>query len=143
MPIYTYRCESCGVQFERHQSFTDEPLKRCPECNKNSLRKVLTPAGIIFKGSGWYATDHKSPSGQGRLGKNEGKEPTPASASESSSSSSSSESSGSSAKSESTSSSGDSSSSKSDSGGNSSNSSAGKSEGGSSAKSEGPGKSGE
>jgi putative FmdB family regulatory protein len=86
MPIYTYRCESCGVQFERHQSFNDEPLKRCPECSKNSLRKVLTPAGIIFKGSGWYATDHKSPSGQGRLSaKNENKEG--ASASENSGSS--------------------------------------------------------
>jgi putative FmdB family regulatory protein len=74
MPIYTYRCESCGVQFERHQSFNDEPLKRCPECSKNSLRKVLTPAGIIFKGSGWYATDHKSPSGQNRSLKADGKE---------------------------------------------------------------------
>lgn len=74
MPIYTYRCESCGVQFERHQSFNDEPLKRCPECSKNSLRKVLTPAGIIFKGSGWYATDHKSPSGQGRSLKADSKE---------------------------------------------------------------------
>ena len=66
MPVYIYRCENCGVQFERHQSFTDEPLKRCPECSKNSLCKVLTPAGIVFKGSGWYATDHKSASGAGR-----------------------------------------------------------------------------
>jgi putative FmdB family regulatory protein len=74
MPIYIYRCESCGVQFERHQSFTDEPLKRCPECSKNSLRKVLTPAGIVFKGSGWYATDHKSASGASRPLKNESKD---------------------------------------------------------------------
>ena len=103
MPIYLYRCESCGVQFERHQSFTDEPLKRCPECNKNSLRKVLTPAGIVFKGSGWYATDHKSPSGLNRPLKTEGKEAstTSASASEGSGSSSpSSESSNSGSKSE-------------------------------------------
>jgi len=63
MPVYTYRCESCGVQFERHQSFTDAPLKTCPECRKKSLRKVITPTRIIFKGSGFYATDHKSPSG--------------------------------------------------------------------------------
>jgi len=41
MPIYAYRCESCGVHFERQQSFNDPPLKRCPECNKNSLRKVI------------------------------------------------------------------------------------------------------
>jgi len=63
MPIYTYRCESCGVQFERQQSFNDQPLNRCPECNKKTLRKVYLPVGIVFKGSGFYATDHKSPSG--------------------------------------------------------------------------------
>jgi putative FmdB family regulatory protein len=64
MPTYSYRCTECGVQFERYQPFTDPPLVKCPECGKKSLRKVFTPAGIIFKGSGWYATDHKSPSGQ-------------------------------------------------------------------------------
>ena len=63
MPVYTYRCDSCGVQFERHQSFNDAPLKTCPECRKKSLKKVITPTKIIFKGSGFYATDHKSPSG--------------------------------------------------------------------------------
>jgi len=63
MPVYTYRCENCGVQFERHQSFTDTPLKTCPECRKKALKKVITPTKIIFKGSGFYATDHKSPSG--------------------------------------------------------------------------------
>lgn len=64
MPVYTYRCENCGVQFERHQSFNDEPLKICPECRKKTLKKVITPTKIIFKGSGFYATDHKSPSGE-------------------------------------------------------------------------------
>lgn len=64
MPVYTYRCESCGVQFERHQFFHDEPLKTCPECRKKTLKKVIAPVGIVFKGSGFYATDHKSPSGQ-------------------------------------------------------------------------------
>ena len=63
MPVYTYRCDSCGVQFERHQFFHDDPLKICPECRKKSLRKVITPTRVIFKGSGFYATDHKSPSG--------------------------------------------------------------------------------
>ena len=63
MPIYSYRCESCGVQFERHQSFQDAPLKICPECRKKSLKKVIAPVGIVFKGSGFYATDHRSPSG--------------------------------------------------------------------------------
>jgi len=63
MPVYTYRCDSCGVQFERHQSFHDSPMKTCPECRKKSLKKVITPTRVIFKGSGFYATDHKSPSG--------------------------------------------------------------------------------
>ena len=77
MPVYTYRCESCGVQFERHQSFNDAPLKTCPECRKKSLRKVITPTKIIFKGSGFYATDHKSPSGDtAREGKPEKTEKT-------------------------------------------------------------------
>lgn len=66
MPIYTYRCESCGVQFERNQKFSDTPLAWCPECGKKSLRKVYMPVGIVFKGSGFYATDHRSPSGTSR-----------------------------------------------------------------------------
>jgi putative FmdB family regulatory protein len=66
MPIYTYQCENCGVRFERQQSFSDPALTRCPECNKKTLRKVYTPVGIVFKGSGFYATDHRSPSGAGR-----------------------------------------------------------------------------
>ncbi len=86
MPIYTYRCENCGTQFERRQSFTDEPLTVCPECNQNQLRKVITPAGIVFKGSGWYVTDHKSKSSAvqpaastktGGESKSEGKESAP------------------------------------------------------------------
>lgn len=63
MPVYTYRCENCGVQFDQAQKFTDEALTKCPECGKNELHKVYTPVGIVFKGSGFYATDHRSPSG--------------------------------------------------------------------------------
>jgi putative FmdB family regulatory protein len=63
MPIYAYRCESCGVHFERQQSFSDAPLKRCPECNKNTLVKVIGPVGVVFKGSGFYSTDNRSTSG--------------------------------------------------------------------------------
>lgn len=66
MPVYTYRCENCGIQFEKQQHFNDLPLTRCPECNKKTLRKVYMPVGIVFKGSGFYATDHRSPSGGGR-----------------------------------------------------------------------------
>jgi putative FmdB family regulatory protein len=87
MPIYTYRCESCGVQFERHQFFNDAPLKICPECRKKTLRKVITPTKVIFKGSGFYATDHRSPSGSSsRESKSEKKEETNSKPSESKSS---------------------------------------------------------
>jgi putative FmdB family regulatory protein len=67
MPVYTYRCESCGVQFEKTQKFSDAQLTRCPECGKKELRKVYTPVGIVFKGSGFYSTDNRSPSGQARF----------------------------------------------------------------------------
>jgi putative FmdB family regulatory protein len=76
MPVYTYRCESCGVQFEKTQKFSDSPLTRCPECGKKELRKVYTPVGIVFKGSGFYSTDNRSPSGQGRLSGSHGDEKT-------------------------------------------------------------------
>ena len=64
MPLYTYRCDNCGVQFDRRQHFSDKPLTRCPECGKKALRKLYQPVGIVFKGSGFYATDNRSPSGQ-------------------------------------------------------------------------------
>lgn len=63
MPVYTYRCESCGIQFERQQSFSDAPLHVCPECRKKSLKKVISPVGIVFKGSGFYSTDHRPSAG--------------------------------------------------------------------------------
>ena len=68
MPVYTYRCDSCGIQFERHQSFHDSPLKTCPECRQKAVRRVITPAKVIFKGSGFYATDHKTSSGGAHKG---------------------------------------------------------------------------
>lgn len=68
MPVYTYRCDNCGVRFERQQKFSDQPLTRCPECSKKTLRKVYQPVGIVFKGSGFYSTDHRSPSGSNRIG---------------------------------------------------------------------------
>ena len=58
MPIYEYACGSCGHRFERKQRFSDEPIAVCPECG-SSVRRVLHPAGVIFKGSGWYVTDSR------------------------------------------------------------------------------------
>lgn len=57
MPNYEYECTTCGVHFERTQKFTDEPMQICPECG-GKVRKLFFPVGIIFKGSGWYKTDH-------------------------------------------------------------------------------------
>ena len=67
MPVYAYRCSNCGVQFEKQQSFSDQSLLRCPECGKRALKKVYLPVGIVFKGSGFYATDHHSPSGMSSM----------------------------------------------------------------------------
>jgi putative FmdB family regulatory protein len=79
MPVYTYRCENCKKQFEKQQSFHDEPLKTCPTCKKKALKKVITPTKVIFKGSGFYATDNKSPSGGSSPKKSEKKDTEPAS----------------------------------------------------------------
>ncbi|HOV06753.1 MAG TPA: zinc ribbon domain-containing protein [Anaerolineaceae bacterium] len=78
MPVYTYRCENCGIQFDQTQKFSDPPLTKCPECGKKSLKKVYTPVGIVFKGSGFYATDHRSPSGNTPHSTAKHEEPKPA-----------------------------------------------------------------
>jgi putative FmdB family regulatory protein len=62
MPTYTYQCDSCGHQFEAVQRFTDDPLTECPECGA-SIRRVIQPVGVVFKGSGWYITDSRPKSG--------------------------------------------------------------------------------
>jgi putative FmdB family regulatory protein len=84
MPIYTYRCENCGVQFDRRLRFSDDPLKVCPECEEETLRKVFLPVGIVFKGSGFYSTDNRTSSGKGRgASKSEGESSTSSEKSES------------------------------------------------------------
>ena len=63
MPTYEYRCDRCGHQFDELQSFKDEPLKVCPKCHQESLRRLFgTGAAILFKGSGFYETDYRSES---------------------------------------------------------------------------------
>jgi len=57
MPTYDYLCQTCGHRFETWQKMTDEPLTTCPECGSH-IRRVLYPAGVVFKGSGFYKTDH-------------------------------------------------------------------------------------
>jgi len=61
MPCYEYQCQYCDYKFEELQSFSDEPLKNCPECGMDALKRLFgCGAGFIFKGSGFYATDYKS-----------------------------------------------------------------------------------
>ena len=60
MPTYEYACAKCGHRFEQYQPMSDEPLKKCPKCRKSGLRRLVgRGAGLIFKGSGFYATDYK------------------------------------------------------------------------------------
>lgn len=61
MPTYQYKCETCGIEFDRKQHFTDEPLKVCPECNGH-VHRVIHPVGILFKGPGFYVTDNRKAS---------------------------------------------------------------------------------
>ena len=61
MPTYGYACENCGHQFDEFQSITAEPLRKCPSCGKMRLKRLIgTGSAIIFKGSGFYATDYRS-----------------------------------------------------------------------------------
>ncbi len=63
MPTYEYLCENCGHKFERFQSITAGPLRKCPRCNKRTLKRLVgSGAGVIFKGSGFYETDYRSES---------------------------------------------------------------------------------
>ncbi len=63
MPTYEYKCENCGHQFEQFQSITSKPLRVCPKCGQNTLNRLIgAGAGIIFKGSGFYATDYRNDS---------------------------------------------------------------------------------
>lgn len=61
MPTYEYECQACGHTLEELQSFSEKPLRKCPKCKKLKLRRLIsTGAGVIFKGSGFYATDYRS-----------------------------------------------------------------------------------
>ena len=63
MPTYDYVCDACEHKFEQFQSIKDDPLKKCPECKKNKLRRLIgAGAAIMFKGSGFYKTDYRSDS---------------------------------------------------------------------------------
>ena len=75
MPTYEYECAACQSRFEVFQSITEDPLKRCPDCKSRRVKRLIgAGAGIIFKGSGFYETDYKRASQEGK--KEEEKEDT-------------------------------------------------------------------
>jgi putative FmdB family regulatory protein len=77
MPLYEYRCEACGHQFEVIQKFSDEPIAVCPKCGSGPVEKLLSSPAFQFKGTGWYITDYA------RKGTSEGKDAKGAPAKES------------------------------------------------------------
>ncbi len=73
MPTYEYECEACGHTFEKFQSIKARPIRTCPECGEHKVRRLLGTGGaLIFKGSGFYATDYRSDSYQRDAKKAEG-----------------------------------------------------------------------
>lgn len=73
MPTYTYRCNECDHEFQTRQRMTDDPLTECPVC-KGRVRRVVSSVGVVFKGSGFYVTDNRSSSANGKPGKTKGKD---------------------------------------------------------------------
>ncbi len=94
MPTYEYRCRACGHEFEVFQSITARARRKCPECEKNGLERLISGGGaVLFKGTGFYETDYRSsdykkkaeaekkaaePKGDGKEDKKPGKKPDPA-----------------------------------------------------------------
>ena len=86
MPLYEYRCEDCGVRFERRQHINDDPVEVCPECG-GKVHRMIHPVGIIFKGSGFYVTDNRARSSTATPGEAKKKSKTSSSTSPSTSTS--------------------------------------------------------
>ena len=77
MPRYQYECETCGESFEQRQSFTDDALTDCPICGaKDSVQRVITQVGVVFKGSGFYINDSKKGSKKESSTETKGKKST-------------------------------------------------------------------
>jgi putative FmdB family regulatory protein len=62
MPIYEYRCAACGHHLEALQRMTEAPLRKCPDCGKSQLKRLVSASRFRLKGSGWYETDFKNKS---------------------------------------------------------------------------------
>jgi len=61
MPTYEYKCKACGHTLEKFQNITAKPLRKCPNCNRNKLKRLIgSGSGIIFRGPGFYCNDYRS-----------------------------------------------------------------------------------
>jgi putative FmdB family regulatory protein len=78
MPIYEYRCQSCGHELETTQKMTEAPLKTCPTCSKDTLEKLISRSAFQLKGGGWYSDLYSSTSGGGSKKSEGGESSTPA-----------------------------------------------------------------
>ena len=79
MPTYDYQCSGCGQAFEVFQRMSDEPVSNCPDCGAAARRRISGGAGFIFKGEGFYITDHRSREYRDKAAADAGKEPVAAS----------------------------------------------------------------
>ncbi len=62
MPTYEYKCDQCDYEFEKFQSMKDDPVTVCPQCHRETVRRIISGgSGLLFKGSGFYTTDYRSP----------------------------------------------------------------------------------
>ncbi len=73
MPLYTYRCNENGHEFEARQRMMDDPLTECPICG-GPVRRVVSSVGVVFKGSGFYVTDNRSSNANGKSTKSKSKD---------------------------------------------------------------------
>ena len=81
MPTYEYRCQDCGYEFEEFQPISDPPILVCPSCNGRTKRLISGGAGLLFKGSGFYITDHRTSSYKADAAKDNGGISSPSSGS--------------------------------------------------------------
>ena len=79
MPTYEYKCNNCGHKFEKFHSITSAPIRKCPECGKNAVERLISAGGgLIFKGSGFYITDYRDSAYQDKAKADTEKSETPA-----------------------------------------------------------------
>src|SRR5712672_206019 len=81
MPLYEYQCKKCKHRFEKIQTYSDKPIKKCPECG-GTVEKLLSAPAIQFKGSGWYVNDYAKKSGSSSDGESSSAKPAEGSKSE-------------------------------------------------------------